>query len=98
MHLCSQGLSVHSLQDSPALTLGDILLSLSTDGAEIPPKEETGDHQDGIKLGGGAWGTHAFYKSLLPVSCRPRPVTRSRRHHEEFQCFPRNEEMQESGT
>ena len=41
------------------------------------------------------WGVHTFFcRRLLLVSWRLLLVTRNRRHHEEFQCFSRYEEIQ----
>ena len=99
--------SFHSLQDSPALTLGGdcihrclcLSLSLTTDQAEIPPKEEKGEHQDRIK-GKGRCMQHPhivqkFVADLLKVTTSPKEQTS---HHEGFRCFSRYEEMQELGT
>ena len=80
-------LSFHSLQDSPALTLGgDCIhrwlwhsLSLTTDWAEIPPKEEKGEYQDMIKVRGRCMQhTHILQKfvaDLLKVTTSHKEQT-----------------------
>ena len=51
-------------------------MSLTTDQAEIPLKEETGEYQDVLRGRGGARSTHTFGESLLLTSGRGPPVAR----------------------
>ena len=97
MHLCSQAsiLSFQGLQDSHPWRQ---FLSLTTELAEIPPKEEKGEYQDMIQ-GSGRCMQHTqllqkFVAALLKVTTSHKEQISP----EGFWRFPRYEEMQEVGT
>ena len=69
-------LGFYHLQDSLALTLGRQSLSLTTDPAEMPPKEEKGEYRGMIKVRGRCMQhTHILQKFVAALITRHKEHT-----------------------